>query len=114
MLFSQRLQQLLTELGVNQLQFCNKIGYNSKNFNHVLNGRNLSPKIELIAAIMEGYPQVNPFWLVLGKGEMFLGENNPQDEVTKLLKEKVGMLTWIIKNHNPELLKELGISENGR
>jgi len=62
------LQEALTK---NPRQFALSIGVNYSSFNSVVTGRR-QPSLQLVVSIIATYRQVNPYWLLLGEGSMFI------------------------------------------
>lgn len=65
-----RLSQFLNAENITQAQFADSIGVARASISHIISGRN-KPSYEFISAMMRRYPQVNPEWLILGKGRMY-------------------------------------------
>lgn len=65
-----RLLQFLTAENITQAQFADSIGVARASISHIISGRN-KPSYEFISAMMRQYPQLNPEWLILGKGRMY-------------------------------------------
>lgn len=59
--------------GIRAIQVGNKIGLSSQTVYNVLRGK-LLPPIQLITKLIEFYPELNPEWLLTGKGEMIKEE----------------------------------------
>lgn len=65
-----RLLQFLNAENITQAQFADSIGVARASISHIISGRN-KPSYEFISAMMRRYPQLNPEWLILGKGRMY-------------------------------------------
>ncbi len=65
-----RLLQFLNAENITQAQFADSIGVARASISHIISGRN-KPSYEFISAMMKQYPQLNPEWLILGKGRMY-------------------------------------------
>ena len=61
-----------------QAQFASAIGSQRAAMSHIISGRN-NPSLDVMTKILHRYPQINPDWLLLGKGEM-LRDNTPAME----------------------------------
>lgn len=113
---TQRINELIEKLGYNKSAFAIKIGVSQPIITHITNGRN-NPGLEVIQKILINCPEINPEWLLLGSGEMYL--NNHLNRVilidllsninTKILsiesevdtlKEKALLLQKIVLNQN--------------
>lgn len=65
-----RLLKFLNAENITQAQFADSIGVARASISHIISGRN-KPGYDFISAMMEKYPQLNPEWLILGKGKMY-------------------------------------------
>lgn len=61
-----------------QAQFASAIGIQRAAMSHIISGRN-NPSLDVMTKILHRYPQINPDWLLFGKGEM-LRDNTPAME----------------------------------
>lgn len=64
-----RIRQLIDYLGISTRQFEQKISV-SEGLIHKAIARKSGLKSDTLAKIMDIFPQINPDWLLLGKGEM--------------------------------------------
>ena len=64
-----RIKILLEHFRVSPSQFADKIGAQRSAVSHILSGRN-NPSLELLQKILTNYPQVNPDWLLMSKGNI--------------------------------------------
>ncbi len=76
-----RLLQFLNAENITQAQFAASIGVARASISHIISGRN-KPSYEFISAMMKQYPQLNPEWLILGKGRMYNDSNRPLQQAT--------------------------------
>ncbi|MFA7492701.1 MAG: hypothetical protein WCZ43_04195 [Proteiniphilum sp.] len=107
----QRLYQYINEKGVRPAEFERMIGvsngYISKMYTR------LSDVGEgVLLQIIENCPDLNPMWLILGRGEMFndLGDNNiPEPILDKLLNEikELSAKNERLKIENKRLMTEI-------
>lgn len=65
-----RLLKFLNAENITQAQFADSIGVARASISHIISGRN-KPGYDFICAMLEKYPQLNPEWLILGKGRMY-------------------------------------------
>lgn len=68
-----------------QAQFASAIGIQRAAMSHIISGRN-NPSLDVMTKILHRYPQINPDWLLLGKGEMLRNNTpamEPADNITK-------------------------------
>ena len=66
----QRIKQLLGALGFTPAAFAERLKVQRSAISHLITGRN-KPSFNLIQNILLAFPQINPDWLILGKGTMF-------------------------------------------
>ena len=75
------LYAFLTYTGLSQIQFANKIGVDSVTIYEVLEGKASITTIS--EQIKTAFPQISTDWLLSGKGEMIIGEDDIQRELKK-------------------------------
>jgi transcriptional regulator with XRE-family HTH domain len=75
---SERIHYLYEKDSLSQTEFCDKIGVRPATINRMLS-RNGKPSFEVICKILEAYPNISPYWLLLGRGEM-RGEVEKQEQ----------------------------------
>lgn len=68
-----RLKEFIASLGISEREFCRKIGVSSAYVESIK--QSISPKV--MQTISIHYPELNPIWLLLGKGEMSKEEEKP-------------------------------------
>ena len=66
-----RIGLLVKELKLSTHAFSKSIGKSSSGISVIIEGRG-KPSFEVMDAICETYPNVNPTWLLRGEGEMFV------------------------------------------
>ena len=67
-----RIKALLEHLNVTSAEFADKLGIQRSGVSHILAGRN-NPSLDLLQKVMTNYPQINPDWLILGRGRIERG-----------------------------------------
>lgn len=65
-----RIQQIITAEQLSPLGFADKVGIKRSSLSHVMAGRN-NPSLELIHKILTTFPNLDPDWLIFGKGLMY-------------------------------------------
>lgn len=65
--FVQRLEMILDYYGLNASAFADKIGVQRSSMSHLLSGRN-KPSLDFVLKIMEVFPEVDLYWILIGKG----------------------------------------------
>ncbi len=68
-----RLKEFIASQGISEREFCRKIGVSSAYVESIK--QSISPKVMQTISIQ--YPDLNPLWLLLGKGEMNKAEEEP-------------------------------------
>lgn len=92
--------------------FCTSIGYNYQSFKSFEIRENGLPGVELIAKILEYYPDLNPYWLLFGEGEKFKlkePESNFLQFKISTLEEKIKLL----EENNATLKKLVKMASSG-
>jgi hypothetical protein len=73
MSFKVRLEELLKHYSINAKKLSESLGYESPaKLYRLLNDENNNPSIQILQDILRVYPEINPGWLISGKGEMLL------------------------------------------
>ncbi|MEM0577319.1 helix-turn-helix domain-containing protein [Flavobacterium polysaccharolyticum] len=65
--FIKRLEYLLEYYSLNAASFSDKIGVQRSSLSHLLSGRN-KPSLDFILKIIEAFPDVDLYWILIGKG----------------------------------------------
>lgn len=96
-----------------QAQFASAIGIQRAAMSHIISGRN-NPSLDVMTKILHRYPQINPDWLLLGKGEM-LRDNTPAMEPADNIAKNPPLIQVVPEGHQElpfqESRKELENSE---
>jgi transcriptional regulator with XRE-family HTH domain len=66
-----RIQLILKTKNLSPTRFADAIQVQRSGISHILSGRN-KPSLDFVMKILSSYPEINPDWLLFGKGEMFL------------------------------------------
>ncbi len=69
-----RISLILKAKNINASQFADEIGVQRSSISHVLSGRN-KPSLEFVQKILKRYPELNPDWVLFGKGPMNMEYN---------------------------------------
>lgn len=64
-------------------QFADKLGVQRSGMSHILSGRN-KPSLDFVLKVLAGFPDLNPQWLLQGKGKMYAN----MAEVVEVRKEE--------------------------
>ncbi len=82
---NKRIMQLISVEGMKLSEFADYLGIPRSRMTHIKNGRN-KPNVEFIIKLLAKFPNLNPEWLLLGKGTMF--KVSPHQQNATLQKEK--------------------------
>lgn len=73
--FIKRLEILLDYYSLSASVFADKIGVQRSSLSHLLSGRN-KPSLDFILKIIEGFPEVDLYWILNGKGSFPKSEHS--------------------------------------
>jgi len=83
-----RIKELLRNEQLSPSQFADEIKLQRSSLSHVLSGRN-KPSLDFVMKIKHRYSKVNLEWLIFGKGNMFIMQNDGAvDKVEKPIEKK--------------------------
>lgn len=71
-----RIEELIKSLGISPSQFADEIRVQRSSVSHVLSGRN-KPSLDFITKIITRYPEIDPEWLLTGRGKLYSGTDDP-------------------------------------
>ena len=112
--FAERLIALIDELQVSDRAFSESIG-KSVSYINTLKKENSSPSLTVLTSILDAYPQVNLYWLVLGVGSMYLSNEGSKiftDEKKSSSNKDYKNLFEEYRKENAELRQELHEAHN--
>jgi plasmid maintenance system antidote protein VapI len=72
--FTRRLEQLLEYYSLTASMLADRIGVQRSGISHLLSGRN-KPSLDFIIKLIESFPDLDLYWLLIGNGSM-LKQNN--------------------------------------
>ena len=72
---TQRIVRIMQDKNMNPTQFSEAIGIQRAAMSHITSGRN-NPSADVITKIVERFEDINPGWLLTGKGTMKNSSNN--------------------------------------
>ena len=67
-----RIQFIIETKNISPTRFADTIQVQRSGISHILSGRN-KPSLDFVMKILSSYPEINPDWLLFGKGEMLQG-----------------------------------------
>lgn len=77
MIVNDRIDSLIKHFGLNKSSFSKRIGLdNNVTIGNIVAGRRTKPSYDIIAKILEAFPEVNSGWLITGQGEMLRDSDN--------------------------------------
>jgi len=112
--FVKRLELVLDYYGLNASAFADKIGVQRSSMSHLLSGRN-KPSLDFVLKILEVFPEVDLYWMLLGKGSFPKNNNQSIPEDIKAstpfssnqnLKENSNQDLFSLREINDETLEE--------
>ena len=68
-----KIQEILKSQNLTQAKFAERLGIQASAVSHLLSGRN-GASFDVIQRILTAFPEINPDWLILEKGEMYRNE----------------------------------------
>ncbi len=69
----ERLAFIMKAKDLSMTQFADEINIQRSNMSHVMNGRNKA-SLDFVSRILKRFPEINPDWLLFGKGSMTRGD----------------------------------------
>jgi len=67
----QRLEQIFSDLGMNQIDFSRRTGFGQSYISQILNGSKTNPSSRFYDTVCREF-NINPGWLKTGKGEIYV------------------------------------------
>jgi len=102
-----RIFKLLNEEKLSSSKFADILDVQRSSISHIISGRN-KPSLDFIQKVLRNFPSVNPDWLILGKGEMYIEEQQKQIFFDSPLDTKESK----IEKLPPTIVKNEAISSN--
>lgn len=81
--FNIRLNDILAHFELTPSQFADLTGIQRSNFSHIISERN-KPSLDFVLKIIETFPTLNLYWLLLGKGSMFQQKSTTEETISAL------------------------------
>ena len=78
-----RLSRFLKSEGLTSLKFAELMEVQPSSISHILSGRN-KPSFDFIEKMLARFPELDPDWLILGKGEMHRSAEGSGTEITNV------------------------------
>jgi hypothetical protein len=106
---NERLLKIMEHFNYSPSIFADEIGVIRSSISHIISGRN-NPGLELLQKVLIRFPQISSDWLILGRGEMMLNEDELEKRRMTNVNQpkKIGQLnlddfTSPRENQSPEL-----------
>lgn len=83
---SEKITAIIRDKQLSNVQFCQATGIQPSALSHIFSGRT-KPSLSLLRGIASGFPDINPDWIFLDRGEMYgvpAGASSPVEEKTSL------------------------------
>jgi len=100
-----RISLILRTKNINASQFADEIGVQRSSISHVLSGRN-KPSLEFVQRILKRYPEINPDWLLFGKGAMHQ-ESNLFSDIDESIDIKAEAISKALGRHERGIIPML-------
>lgn len=93
-----RILDILNTSGLSKQDFAIMLGISSSTLSHLSSGRNKA-SLDLVVTVLQNFPEINPEWLILGKGEMKRSDNEARlDKVKEKLIKEVSQISDDFEN----------------
>jgi DNA-binding XRE family transcriptional regulator len=76
---NKRIEILLKEVNMSSSQFADAIGAQRATISHIITGRN-NPSLDFVQKVLIRFPQLNPEWILNGKGDIWKPVVRESDE----------------------------------
>jgi len=93
---NKRVELLINNLAQNKAGFSAATGISTVILSHISSGRN-KVSLSAVEQILSAYPEVNPEWLIMGKGNIYK-EAKDTKELDKIKKDVEALKTAITSN----------------
>ncbi|MEI7830418.1 MAG: helix-turn-helix transcriptional regulator [Prolixibacteraceae bacterium] len=77
-----RIIQFLASEEISPAEFADKIGVQRSSMSHIINGRNF-PSAAFIQKMLQAYTALNPRWLLIGDGNMYMNQEIAVHHISK-------------------------------
>lgn len=84
----ERIREIMSEKGLSSSHFADAIGIQRPAVSHILSGRN-RPSLDVVYKILERFKDIDPSWLLTGKGSMKVRKEEKKPETAPVKQEKI-------------------------
>lgn len=74
----ERIEYIMLEKQLSNTEFCIKAGISAATLSHILSGRS-KPSLTILRGVVNGFPDLNPEWVLLGTGDMYRVGSVPEN-----------------------------------
>ena len=67
---TERIQEIIRAKNLNNIQFCSITGISPASLSHITSNRS-KPTLTILRNVINGFPDINPEWVMMGTGPMF-------------------------------------------
>ena len=85
----ERVEYVRRSVGLNKSRFSGEIGMKPQTYNNFVGAQGSKPNIELVHGVASRF-NVNPTWLLYGKGAVFLDQENATSELPTGIRRRAG------------------------
>lgn len=76
----ERIEAIIRDKNLSNVEFCNQTAMAPSTLSHIISQRT-KPTIAILRNVVEAFPDINPMWILLGQGEMYLSQNVSSDSM---------------------------------
>lgn len=77
----ERIEAIMKASHMNNTTFVSTTGINGASLSQILNGKS-RPTLDVLRKIQDAFPRINPAWLFVGEGDMYLPSPDEDDNAT--------------------------------
>lgn len=77
----ERIQLILQDKKISNSDFCAATGLSLASLSHIISERS-KPTLPVLRSIVDAYPDLNPLWVLMGQGDMYLSEGESSASAT--------------------------------
>lgn len=81
-MFAERFTKILKDKGLNPNKLAAKLGTTRATVANICDGKH-SPSVEKLNSLLTIFPDINVYWLITGRGSMYLNETQPGDSLVE-------------------------------
>ncbi len=114
---TERIQEIIRAKNLNNIQFCSATGISPASLSHITSNRS-KPTLTILRNVINGFPDINPEWIMMGTGSMFRNNETPYEQEEKhqqtdfneiMSQDKLPLL---FGDEEPEPMKNLNVTKS--